>query len=107
LGAAGLDHFVFGEADGMEEELADVSEEASVAMGDAILSDGSIELAEDGIEVRGGEVMAGGSSGEEMADVFGFEELALVARVMEAEGMVILGARHTATAAIGVSKFTT
>ena len=85
----------------MEKELADVGEEAGVASGDAVLSDGGKEFAEDGIDIGGGEVFAKGSGGEERADAFRLEGLALFAGVMEAEGGVVWGAKHATAATVG------
>ena len=99
--------FVFDGARGLQEELADVGHERGVARRDAVLGDGGVELAEDGVYVGGGEKFAGGSGGQEFADAFGFEELAVFARVMDAVVGMVRGTGHAAVTAVGETELAT
>jgi hypothetical protein len=76
-------------------------------MGDAIQGDGGVQLSEDGVYVGGGEKFAGGSGSEEITDAFGFEELAVYTRVMDAVLGMVPGAGHAAVAAVGETEAAT
>src|SRR2546425_1177067 len=77
VGILGVDDFMLNLRHGVEKELAEVSEDGGVANRETVLSDGGEELAEDVVDVDGGEVFAGGRRGDLPAELLGFQELAL------------------------------
>jgi hypothetical protein len=85
----------------VEQEVADVSEDGGVAGRDAVLGEGGEEFAENEVDVRGGQEVAGERSRELGAESLGFEELLFLAGVEKAEGGVVLIAQHAALAAVG------
>jgi hypothetical protein len=101
VGILGVDNFVLDFRDGLEKELAEVSEDGGVASGETVLGDGGEELAEDVVDINGGEVFAGGGSGDLPAQLIGLDELALGASMENAESGMILVPEHAALAAVG------
>jgi len=101
VGILGVDDFVLDFRDGLEKELAEVSEDGGVASGETVLGDSGEELAEDVVDVDGGEVFAGGRRGDLPAQLIGFDELALGAGMENAESGMILVPEHAALAAVG------
>ena len=100
---AGGDNFTLDGGKGLEDELADVSENGGVARRNAVVGEEGEEFSQDVVEIVGGLELAG--EGNELgADAVGFEELLLLAGVEEAEGGVILPADHAAAAAIGAGE---
>ena len=89
----------------MEQKLADVGENGSVAGGDTVLGRSGKEFAQDEVDVGGGHELAGEGGGEFSADTVGFQELHLVARVEEAERRVV-ATEHAAAAAVGSLELT-
>ena len=81
--------------------MANVSEDGGVAGRDTILREGGEEFAEDEVDVRGGQEVAGERSRELGAEAMGFEELLFLASVEEAESGMVLLTQHAALAAIG------
>lgn len=100
LMALGAQDFGFDAAGGLQEELADIGEKGGVAVRDAIQGDGGVELAQYRVDVGGGEVFAGGRSGQELANALGFKELAVFAGVVDAVGVMVGGTGHAAVAAV-------
>jgi len=97
----GVDDFILDFRDGVEKELAEVSEDGGVAHRETVLGDGGEELAEDVVDVDGGEVFAGGRRGDLPAELLGFQELALGEGMEDAESGVALLAEHAAFASVG------
>ena len=93
--------FVLDITEGVEQEVADVSEDGGVAGRNAVLGEGGEELAEDKVDVGGGQEVAGERSGELGTESLGYEELLLLAGVEEAEGGMVLIAEHATLAAVG------
>ena len=54
VGILGVDDFILDFRDGLEKELAEVSEDGGVASGEAVLGDGAEEFAENVVDVNGG-----------------------------------------------------
>jgi hypothetical protein len=92
--------FLSDAGDGVEEELADVGEQSSVADRNAVLRDGSEELAEDEVDIGGGQEVTGDGGRDFRANLMGFEELLLGASVKRTE-LGMIAAEHAATAAVG------
>src|SRR5260370_1395602 len=76
-------------------------EAGGVGSGETVLGEGSEELAENVVNVDGGEVFAGGRSGDLPAQLVGFDELALGAGMENAKSGMILVPEHAALAAVG------
>jgi len=101
VGILGVDNFVLDFRHGLEKELAEVSEDGGVASGETVLGNGAEELAENVVDVNGGEIFAGGRGGDLPAQLIGLDELALGAGVEDAKSGVILVPEHAALAAVG------
>ncbi len=100
VGAEGVDIFLLGEVDGLQESLGQVGDGAGGSGFYIAAEDGGDEAAEGGAEIAGGEVVAG----EEVVQVFA-ERLrgagaSFFLGVVEAEMRILAGARGAATAAI-------
>jgi len=93
--------FVFDITEGVEQEVADVSENGGVAGRDAVLGEGGEEFAEDEVDVGGGQEVAGERSRKLGAESLGHEELLFLACVEKAKGWMVLIAEHATLAAIG------
>ena len=93
--------FVLDITEGVEQEVAYVSEDGGVAGRDTVLREGGEEFAEDEVDVRGGQEVAAERSRELGAEAMGFEELLFLVSMEKAECGVILVAQHAALAAIG------
>jgi hypothetical protein len=103
VGAEGVDVFVLGEADGLEERLGQVGDGAG-GLGLYIAGDhGGDEAGESGAEIVGGEVVAGEEVGQVLAEGFCSAGAGFFLGVVEAEVGMVAGARGAATAAIGES----
>src|SRR5713226_4922742 len=105
VGILGVDDSILDFRDGVEKELAEVSEDGGVANGETVLGDSGEELAEDVVDVDGGEVFAGGRRGDLPAELLRFEELALGEGMEDAESGVALLAQHAALASVGELEF--
>ncbi len=92
--------FVFDITEGVEQGVADVSEDGGVAGRDTVLGESGEEFAEDEVDVGGGQEVSRERSGELGAEAIGFEELLLLAGVEKTEGGMVLIAEHAAFAAI-------
>jgi hypothetical protein len=93
--------FVLDITEGVEQEVAYVSEDGGVAGRDTVLHEGGEEFAEDEVDVRGGQEVAAERSSELGAEAMGFEDLLFLVSMEKAEGRVILLTQHAALAAIG------
>lgn len=77
--------FVLDITEGVEQKVADVSEDGGVAGRDAVLGKGGEEFAEDEVDVGGGQEVAGERSGKLGAEALGFKELLFLTGVEKAE----------------------
>jgi len=93
--------FVLDITEGVEQEVADVSEDGGVAGRDAVLRKSSEEFAEDEVDVGGGQEVAGERSRKLGAEALGYEELLFLACVEKTKGGVVLITEHATLAAIG------
>ena len=96
--------FVFDGGDGVKHELPEKGEGGGGALGEAALCDSGKDLAENVVDVRSGEEVAGEGGGELVAKPMRFQELLLVAGVKGTEGGVVFVAEHAAVATVGEGK---
>src|SRR5262249_28646820 len=75
FGAEGVDVFVLGELDGLDEGLGEVGEGGGGFGVDFALGDGGEEAAESGVEIMGRNIVAGEVLGEFPAELFAVEGL--------------------------------
>jgi hypothetical protein len=101
VGAKGVDVFVLGERDGLDEGLGEIGEGAGGARFYIALEDGGDEASEGGAEIVGGEVVAGEAIGEFAGEFIGSAGLGFLAGVVEAEVRMLGGAGSAAPAAVG------
>jgi hypothetical protein len=101
VAAEGVDVFVLGEADGLEERLRQVGDGAGGFGFDVAAHDGGDDAGEGGAEIVGGEVVAGEEVGQVLTDGFGGAGTGFFLGVVEAEVGMVAEARSAATAAIG------
>ena len=106
VGAEGVDVFVFGEVDGLQEGLGQVGDGAGGSGFYVAADNRGEEAAEGGAEIAGGEVVAGEEVGQVLAERFLGVGAGFFLGVVEAEVGIFAGARGAATAAIGESKHT-
>jgi hypothetical protein len=104
VGAEGVDVFVLGEADGLEEGLGQVGDGAGCLGFYIATDDGGDEASEGGAEIAGGEVVGGEEVGQVLAECFGGAGAGFFLGVVEAEVGMVAGTRSAATAAIGESE---
>ena len=83
--AAGGGEFVLGEMEGLQHGLGEVGECAGGARLYVTASDGDEDAAEGGVEVVGGEIIAGEEESEIVADFFGGAGLGFFLGVVMAE----------------------
>jgi len=100
VSAEGVDVFVLGEMDGLQEGLGQVGDGAGGSGFYVAADDGGEEASEGGGEVAGGEVVAGEEIGEVFAERFCGVGAGFFLGVVEAEIGMVAGARGAATAAI-------
>ena len=100
VGAEGLDVFVLGDVDGLQESLGQVGDGAGGSGFDIAAEDGGDEASEGGAEIAGGEVAAGEEVGQVFAERLGGAGASFFLGVVEAEMGIFAGARGAATAAI-------
>jgi len=100
VGAEGVDVFVLGHADGLQESLGQVGDGASGFGFYITAEDSGDEAAQGGAEITGGEVVAGEEVGQVFAECFGGAGAGFFLGVVEAEMGIFAGARGAATAAI-------
>ena len=100
VGAEGVDVFLLGEVDGLQESLGQVGDGAGGSGFYITAEDGGDEAAQGGAEIAGGEIVAGEEVGQVFAErLRGAGEVFLLG-VVEAEMGIFAGARGAATAAI-------
>jgi hypothetical protein len=92
--------FVFDAGDGLEQELAEVTEGVGGLMRDSLFGEGGEDFAEDVVYV-GDRVELAGKGRELGSELFRFETLILFPRVVDAERGMAVFAEHAAEAAIG------
>jgi len=100
VSAEGVDVFVLGEMDGLQEGLGQVGDGAGGSGLYITAENGGEEAAQGGAEIAGGEVVAGEEIGEVFAERFCGVGAGFFLGVGEAEMGVVAGARGAATAAI-------
>ena len=101
VGAEGVDVFVLGDADGLQEGLHHVGDGAGEFGFYFAADDGGDESREGGAEIAAGKIVAGEEAGEVFAEFFSGMGLGFFLGVVEAEVGMIAGARSATTAAIG------
>jgi len=106
VSAEGVDVFVLGEVDGLQESLGQVGDGAGGSGFYVAADDGGEEAAQGGAEIAGGEVVAGEEIGEVFAERFCGVGAGFFLGVVEAEIGMVAEARGAATAAIRESKLT-
>ena len=106
VGAEGVDVFVLGDVDGLQESLEQVGDGAG-GFGFYIAADnGGDEAAQSGAEIAGGEILAGEVAGEVRAETLRGTGASFFFGVVVAEMGMVAEARSAATAAIGERKHT-
>ena len=104
FGAEGVDVFVLGDVNGLQESLEEVGDGAG-GFGFYIAADnGRDEAGKGGAEIAGGEVVAGEEVGQVFAEILCGAGLGFFLGVVRAEAGIFTGARSAATAAIGESE---
>lgn len=107
VGAKGVNVFVQGEMDGLEEGLGEIVGEGAGGAGFYIaMEDGGEDAAEGGAEIVDGEVFAGEAIGEFAGEFIGSAGLGFFAGVLEAEVGMLDGAGSAAVAAVGKGETT-
>jgi hypothetical protein len=96
----GCVELTFHAGDGLEEELAEVAESGGGLLGDAFFGESGEDFAEDVVYVGDGVEFAG-KGGKLGGELFGFDELLLLAGVKDAESRMPILAGHAAGTAIG------
>jgi hypothetical protein len=106
FGAEGVDVFVLGEVDGLQLSLEHVGDGAG-EFGFYIAADhGGDEASEGGVEIVGGEVVAGEEDGEVFGEFTGGLGTGLLLGMVEAEVGMVADAGGAAAAAIGETEQT-
>jgi hypothetical protein len=100
-GAEGVDVFVLGEVDGLEEGLCEVGQGGGGFGLELASGHGGHEACENGREIARGEVVAGEAVGDVAAEGLGGTGLGFPAGVVEADVRMGRGARGAATVAVG------
>jgi len=106
VGAEGVDVFVLGHADGLQESLGQVGDGASGSGFYIAAKDSGDEAPQSSAEIAGGEVIAGEEVGQVFAEGLRGAGASFFLGVVEAEMGIFAGARSAATAAIRESKRT-
>jgi len=106
VGAKGVDVFVLGEMDSLDEGLGEIGEGAGGAGLDIAAEDGGDEAAEGSAQIVGGEVFSGEEIGQFAGELTGRAGPGLFAGVVEAEVGMIGGAGSAAVAAVGEGETT-
>jgi len=106
VGAEGVDVFVLGDVDGLQESLQQVGDGAG-GLGFYITADnGGDEACKGGAEIAGGEIVAGEEVGQVFAEFCCGAGLGFFFGVAGAEARILAGARSAATATVGESERT-
>jgi len=106
VGAEGVDIFVLGKVDGLNEGLGEIGQGAGGARLDVAASYAGDEAAEGGAEIAGGEVFAGKEIGQLVGEFIGGAGLGFPAGVITAEMGMVAGAGSAALAAVGEGETT-
>jgi hypothetical protein len=106
IGAKGVDVFVLGELDGLDEGLGEIGDGSGGARFYIAAEDGGEEAAEGGAEIVGRQVVAGEAIGEFAGEFTGGTGLGFLAGVLEAEVRMVAGAGSAAPAAVGKGETT-
>jgi hypothetical protein len=106
VGAEGIDVFVLGKMDGLNEGLGEIGEGAGRTGLGVAASYADDEAAEGGAEIAGGEVFAGEEIGQVAAEFIGGAGLRFLAGVVGAEVGMMGGAGSAALAAVGEGETT-
>jgi len=101
IGAKGVNVFVLGELDGLEEGLGEIGEGSGGARFYIALEDGGEDATEGGAEIVGGQVVAGEAIGEFAGELLGKAGPGFFAGMVEAEVGMLGGAGSAAPAAVG------
>jgi len=106
VGVVGVDVFVLGDGEDLDEGLAEIGEGGGGFRFDLAEGDGGEEASEGGSEIAGGQEAAGQVIGDVFSSGFAGKGLRFLASVEGAEVRMAVAARHTALAAIGEGKST-
>jgi hypothetical protein len=106
VGVIGVDVFVLGELDGLEESLGEIGDGAGSFGFYITANEGGDQAAQGRAEVAGGDELSGKKIGEILSEFFGGESLGLPAEVVRAEIRTVAGERATALTAIGKGETT-
>jgi hypothetical protein len=106
VGAEGVDVFVLGDVDGLQESLRHVGDGAGDLGFDVAADHGGDEAAQSGAEIAGGEIFAGEVAGQFCAETLRGTGASFLFGVVVAEMGMVAEARSAATAAIGERKHT-
>lgn len=106
VGVVGVDVFVLGDGEDLDEGLAEVGEGGSGFGFDLAEGDGGEEATEGGAEIAGGDKAAGKVIGDVLAGGFASKGLRFLASMEGAEVGMAVAARHAALAAIGEGEST-
>ncbi len=106
VGAEGVDVFVLGDVDGLQESLRQVGDGAGSFGFYIAADDGGDEACQGGAEIAGGEVVAGEEVGQVFADFLCGAGAGFFLGVVETEVGMVADARSAATATIGEGKQT-
>ena len=105
-GVEGVDVFVLGDVDGLQESLGHVGDGAGDLGFYVAANDGGDEAAQGGAEIAGGKVVAGEVVGQVFAEILCGAGLGFFFGVVGAETGIVARARSAATAAIRERKRT-
>ena len=106
VGVIGVDIFVLGALDGLEENLSKIGDGAGSFGFYITTNEGGDQAAQGSAEVAGGNVLSGKKIGKILSEFFGGESLGFPAEVVRAEVRTVAGERATALAAIGKGETT-
>ncbi len=106
VGAEGVDVFVFGEVNGLQESLRHVGDGAGGSGFYIAADNGGDEASQGGTEIAGGEVVPGEEVGEVLTEFLRGAGAGFFLGVVGAEVFMVAVARGAATAAIRESKRT-
>ncbi len=100
IGAVGVDVFVLGEGQGLDEGLAEIGEGGGGFGFQLALGDSGEEASEGGAEIAGGHIAAGKVIGDLLAGLLASEGLRFLAGVERAEIRMVGAAGNAAVAAV-------
>ena len=106
VGVIGVDVFVLGALDGLEENLSKIGDGAGSFGFYITANEGGDQAAQGDAEVAGGNVLSGKKIGKILSEFIGGESLGFPAEVVRAEVLTIAGEGATTLAAIGKGETT-